>query len=84
MNDFDDLVFQRLCHLKDAEQTVAHQTEFEDLGISVDEVVYSLKRLQRMRFCYVLPYPQYAERDFQSFSVEIYAEAIHNYLGSGW
>ena len=33
MNDFDDLVFQRLCHLKDAGQTVANQTEFVDLGI---------------------------------------------------
>jgi hypothetical protein len=83
MNDFDELVFQRLCHLKDAGQMVAQQTEFMDLGIPLDELVYSLKRMQMMKFCYILPYPQFATRDFQSFAVEIYADAINGFLGSG-
>ena len=83
MNDFDELVFQRLCHLKNAGRAVAQQTEFMDLGISLDELVYSLKRIQLMRFCYILPYPQFATRDFQSFAVEIYADAIDEFLGGG-
>src|SRR3954447_12709330 len=83
MNDFDELVFQRLCHLKNARKTVVQQKEFMDLGISLDELVHSLKRMQVMRFCYVLPYPQFATRDFQSFAVEIYADTIDEFLGGG-
>jgi hypothetical protein len=84
MNDFDELVFQRVCHLKDAGQAIAQQTEFTDLGIPLDELVFSLRRLQMMRFCYVLPYPQFAARDFQTFSVEIYADAIDEFLHGSW
>ncbi len=83
MSDYDEPVFQRLCHLKDRKQTVAQQTEFLDLGILIDELVYSLWRLQSKGFCYVLPYPQYAMRDFQTFSVEIYFSAIDEFLGGG-
>jgi hypothetical protein len=84
MNDFDELVFQRVCRLKDAGQTIAQQTEFIDLGIPLDELVFSLRRLQMMRFCYILPYPQFATRDFRSFSVEIYADAIDEFLRGSW
>lgn len=83
MSDYDEPVFQRLGHLRNRKQTVAQQTEFLDLGFSTDEQVYSLRRLQSKGFCYVLPYPQYAMRDFQTFSVEIYFDAVNEFLGGG-
>lgn len=83
MSEFDDAVFQRLCELKNAVQNVARPADFSALPLSLDELVYSLQRLQQLGFCYILPYPKYATCDFQTFAVEIYFEAIDDFLGSG-